>query len=502
MSSHNTEAAYASAEIANIMQSNQSQFFKGVGIEGAWSLFAGREGNCRWPLADGVISATNPKKNLNFAFEFKRVNEGVHGILTALGQSYAYLEKGYDASVMAIPSRYSSHPAPGAHIKRIIDSTAPDIPIWIFTYESPDLSVTRPFQGRLTCVRGNALSSCCPIQKRGDTSASMGRVQTLWAHVREGMSHPDALFRFCQSVKIASSLGEWLDESLFPQKLKEAVDRIAPNVDIFKFLSNTTSDGILDVAWRRVWFSFYFWKEMIPIFKESARPYAVNDTSTKILIDNQNHQKLFSGRADSIKAKLVDALNEGKMTEDEAWEEYAAKVRKDAHSYREVIDSGLYHIGFVSPNGDLTELGYKYVDACERNNSAYAPLPMEILRAAFLHNGQFAALLHYIFKLSEETFDKDLYAFTKEKPNGQKVFQSNDYLNWLMDYFVDTLHIVQKSSMRAGGTRKPLQAEMAFMKKLGLIRSYANGQTAFRIGTGLCVDWPQVETSLQFFNTL
>lgn len=119
MSSHNTEAAYASAEIASIIQNQQDHFFNGLGTAGAWSLFAGREGGCQWPLADGVISATNPNKQFNIAFEFKRPNEGVHGILTALGQSYAYLEKGYDASVMCIPCRYSSHNNPGNHVNRI-----------------------------------------------------------------------------------------------------------------------------------------------------------------------------------------------------------------------------------------------------------------------------------------------------------------------------------------------------------------------------------------------
>lgn len=196
---------------------------------------------------------------------------------------------------------------------------------------------------------------------------------------------------------------------------------------------------------------------------------------------------------------MVNDLNSGAVSEDEAWEEYARKVRKDAHSYREVIDSGLYHIGFLSPNGELTELGYKYVDACERSNSAYQTIPMEILRGALLQNGQFAALLHYIFKLSEEKFDNDLYSFTATN-NGVRTFKQNEYLQWLLDYFANTLHIVQQSSLRAGGTRKPLQAEISFMNKLGLVRSNRSGHPAYRIGSGLCIDWPQVETSIQFFN--
>ncbi len=496
MSSHNSEAAYASAEIASMIQSQQNHFFNGIGTTGAWSLFAGREGGCQWPLADGVISATNPNKQLNIAFEFKRINEGVHGILTALGQSYAYLEKGYDASVMCIPGKYSSHNLPGEHVKRIIESTAPDIPIWIFVYDEPDLSATRPFQGKLTCVRDITLASCRTIQRSVNTTTSASRVTTLWAHVREGMSHPDAFFRFCQCVKIVSSTGESLDMSIFPQQLIDAVRRIDPNANIFKYLSNTSSDNILDMAWRKVWFSYYFWKDLIPVYTNNG-VYVVNEVTTKIKIDHSTYQRLFSGRVDSIKNKLVDKLNNGTITENEAWEDYAKKVRKDAHSYREVIDSGLYHIGFLSPNGELTDLGYKYVDACERSNSAYQALPMEILRGAVLQNGQFAALLHYIFKLSEERFDNDLYSFSAINNNGRRTFKHEEYLQWLLDYFANTLHIVQQSSLRAGGTRKPLQAEISFMSKLGLIRS-----SRYRIGSGLCIDWPQVETSLQFFNNL
>ena len=500
MSSHNTEAAYASAEIANIIQTRQHQFFNGLGISGEWSLFAGREGGSRWPLADGVISATNPQKQINIAFEFKRNNEGLHGILTALGQSFAYLEKGYDASIMAFPSRYSSHLSPGEHIDRIIQSTSPDIPIWIFTYDDPDLSSTRPFFNRLICIRDIPLGNCRSIQHT-EANNHLSRVQTLWAHVREGMSHPDAFFRYCQSAKLVSALGENLDENIFPQALKDAVNRISPDTNIFYYLSYTSSDNKLDKTWRKTWFTYYFWRDLIPIFN-SASPYSVNETPTRIRIEDNIFQKLFSGRSDSLKAKLVNRLNSGEMTEDQAWEEYAKHVRKNAHSYREVIDSGLDHIGFISNDGDLTELGYKYVNACERTNSAYTSVPMEILRGAVLINGQFAALLHYIFKLSEEKFDSDLYAFTRRGTNPIHVFDRNEYRNWLVNYFANTLHILQQSSLRAGGTRHPLQAEISFMNKLGLIRSDKNGHPAYRVGTGLCIDWPQIENSLQYFSII
>lgn len=500
MSCHNSEAAYASAEIASIIQSKQDLFFNGLGRKGEWSLFAGREGGSQWPLADGVINASNPLKKVNIAFEYKRSNEGIHGILTALGQSYAYLEKGYDASVMAFPSKYVSHTSPGEHIKRIIESTAPDIPIWLFTYKEPDLSATRPFKDKLECVRDIALSSCRKISRKKVRSSS-NRVMTLWAHVREGMSHPDALFRYCQSVKIVSSFGERKEEYKLPEELRIAVKDIDANADIYNYLSYTSSDSLSDKAWRRVWFTSYFWEGLAPIYG-SKSPYKVNDTSTKIRIDDYTNQKLFSGRTNSIKNKLVNQLNDGSISEIKAWKDYAKIVRRDAHSYKEVIDSGLNHLGFLNSNGELTDLGYKFVDACERNNSSLDPYPMEILRAAALQNGQYATLLHYIFKLSEERFDNDLYAFSSRSANGNNKFEKQDYLTWLRSIFVNELRIIQTSSLRANGSRPPLQAEIWFMNKLGFVRSNSRGDAAFRAGTGLCIDWPQVETSLQFFNSL
>ena len=499
--SHDIEAAYASSEIADIIMRNQNHFFGTMGTSGAWSVFAGREGGHQWPLADGVISAQNTTADdVNIAFEFKRPNEGVHGILTALGQSFAYLDKGYDASIMVIPEKYSSHAAPGEHINRVINSTSPDIPISIYTYAQPNLSAARPFYGKLNCVRDIVLPSCTNIARIAGSTSTSGSASTLWAHMREGMSHPDAFFRYCQAVKLITATGETLDASVFPPSLRKAVQRIDRNADIFKYLSNTSGDAISDKAWRHVWFNYYFWKNLIPIYSSST-PYEVNSTPTKIMIDNAKYQNLFSGRVDSIKAKLVDKLNAGTVNEDVAWEEYAIKVRKDSHSYREVIDSGLYHIGFLSPDGSLTDLGYKYVDACERVGSSYAGIPFEILRASVLQNGQYGAMLHYFYKLSEEKFSNDLFAFSIKNPQGNYSFQSKEYLDWLDDIFANDLHLSKKSTVRAHGTRKSFQAEISFLKKMGFIKE-TNGRAAYRIGVGLEIDWPQVQNSMIYFQGL
>ncbi|MCD8000696.1 MAG: hypothetical protein LUH21_26120 [Clostridiales bacterium] len=499
--SHDSEAAYASSEIADIIMINQNSFFGIYGTAGNWSVYAGREGGHQWPLADGVILAQNTThSDVKIAFEYKRPNEGVHGILTALGQSFAYLEKGYDASVMVIPEAYTSHAFPGGHIKRVIDSTAPDIPISIYTYKTPNLSATRPFQGKLNCVRDISLPACRTITRVAGATTT-GSVSTLWAHMREGMSHPDAFFRYCQGVKVITALDEDLTKIRIPDPLVAAVHRIDANADPYKYLANTPGDTTSDMAWRYAWFNFYFWNELMPIWSSSS-PYVVNDSSTKIRIDGTGKmQNLFSGRTDSIKSKLVQKLNDGIISEDDAWEEYARKVRSDAHSYREVIDSGLDHIGFLSSDGTLTDLGYKYVEACERVGTPYQGIPMEIFKATILQNGQYGAMLHYFYKLSEEKFGEDLFAFSTLDATGNYRFKEQDYLIWLDDVFANDLHISKKSTVRAGATRKPFQAELAFLKKLGFIKTKGRN-AAYRVGVGLEIDWPQVQNSMLYFQSL
>lgn len=502
--SHDTEAAYASSEIAGLIMANQNSFFDTMGTAGAWSVFAGREGSRVWPLADGVLSASNPTNpDVKIAFEYKRPEEGVHGILTALGQSFAYLEKGYSASIMVIPKRYSSHSAPGAHVKRIIDATAPDIPISIYTYDAPDLSAARPFSGKITCERDIQLPRCRTIATTGAGTSTSGSVSTLWAHMREGMSHPDAFYRYCQSVKIVSSQGEDLSKIIIPPELIAAVHRIDSSADPFRYLSNTAGDTIADRAWRHTWFNFYFWNDLMPIFRGNG-PYIVNHVSTKIKIDATRNQGLFSGRTDSIKQKIVDELNAtpATITMDAAWEKYAKKVRSDAHSYREVIDSGLFHIGFLDANGTLTDLGYKYVDSCERIGTSFTGIPMEILKASVLQNGRYGAMLHYFYKLSEDRFDANLFDFAILNRTGAYDFQTQDYLLWLDDEFSTSLHLSKKSTVRAGGTRNPFQAELAFLKKLGFVRTTSRGNVAYRVGLGLEIDWPQVQRSMAYFQSI
>ena len=265
--SHDSEAAYASSEIADIIQGKAVKFFGTLTAGGTWSLSAGREGSTAWPLADGLIQAKNSKltvQDVNIAFEYKRPNEGVHGILTAVGQSLAYLEKGYDASVICIPKIYTSHANPGVHVKNIIETTAPDAPITVYTYDTPNMANTRPFSKKLTCIRDIDLSKSIVYRSSGAKKVS-GQISTIWAHVREGMSHPDAFFRYCQGVKIISSIGEDKSKYTLPKEIIDAVKRVDPTADPWMYLSNTPGDSMSDMAWRYVWFNYYFWPGLMPL---------------------------------------------------------------------------------------------------------------------------------------------------------------------------------------------------------------------------------------------
>ena len=126
---------------------------------------------------------------------------------------------------------------------------------------------------------------------------------------------------------------------------------------------------------------------------------------------------------------------------------------------------------------------------------------MEILRASVLQNGQYGALLHYFYKLSEDRFNQDLFAFAEKDRNGNYRFLSNDYLIWLDDIFTNELHLSKKSTERAGGTRKPFQAELSFLKKMGFVKSTGR-LAAYRVGLGLEIDWPQVQSSMMYFQNI
>lgn len=507
--SHDTEAAFASTEISSLIMNDTPTFFGKLGAKGSWSVYSGREsGRPIWPLPDAVIRAENSavKKKINFALEFKRPNEGVHGILTALGQSVAYIEKGYDASIIVIPESYSSKADPGEHVKRMIETIAPDSPIIIYTYKAPDLTAVKPFHGKLTCVRSICLPDCVVASPSG--KPSLGKPHTLWAHMREGMSYPDAFYKYCREVKLMSIPGLPTHRLRLTRNLWSAVTNIRKStttrIDVWRYLAHISGDSISDKAWQSYWFKYCFNEDILPIFSKKGKQYSVNRTKTKIMQSSTEYMELWSSRSDSIKTKLVKELNKGSITEDKAWEKYVKDVNSKAHSYKQTITKGLLHIGFLTPDGTLTDLGYKFVDACERIGDAETGIPFEILRASILQNGQYATLLHYMHKLSEEIFQDDFFAFSDANTikKGALKFDQDQYLNHLHDIFSNEMNILRQSTQRAKGkskTRKSFQAEMAVLKRYGFVRS---AKTPFRAGLGLEIDWPQVHSSLLYFEKI
>ncbi|WP_413484241.1 hypothetical protein [Morganella psychrotolerans] len=495
--SHDLYATWACAEIANIIRTNQSLYFAHSGYTSDWTVASGREGGRLWPLADGVISSYNTacSDDLHIAIEFKRKNEGLHGTLTALGQSLAYLHKGYHASIIVIPEKYSSHSSPATHIKDILDLTASNMPIGIFSYKEPDLSKLRPFENKVRCHRLPNLS-LAPLVNAAVNSRP--KSSTLWAHVREGMSYPDVFYKYCKKVKFVTAYSK-NKNYILPNEALDAVQRVKPGADPYKFLSCTTNDSISDRAWLHVWFEYYFHKDLIPIFRRDTKTgiYSVNNISTLIFQNQSEYANLLSGRTDSPKNKLVDDINNGVITEDQAWDQYVSKVNSQAHSYREVIDSGLYHLNLLDNDGNLTNIGYRFIDEADKQDSVYSSTSMQVLRGAALTYGNFLAFLHYIYQLSEEMFIEDEIAFASLDSSGKKIkFNAQDYKSYLYKKMKDDLSLILTSSLRSpGNPRKAFQAELPFLKYLGII---SESKSPFRVGVGLLINWPIVQESIDF----
>ena len=92
--SHDLYASWATSELASRLSVNPSECFVNINTIGNYSIFASRESGRIWPIPDGRISIeTQNNSRYEIALEMKRTNEGLHGILTAIGQSQAYNRK-------------------------------------------------------------------------------------------------------------------------------------------------------------------------------------------------------------------------------------------------------------------------------------------------------------------------------------------------------------------------------------------------------------------------
>jgi hypothetical protein len=494
--SHDLEAAWAGSELASKCALDATMFFRVAPDQVYVSTYAAKEGRNQWPHADGVIevSVTNGASVdvYNLALEYKRPNEGLHGILTSIGQAHAYLNKGYHGAAIVIPNSYSGLANSGEYLKNVLDQTSQSKSIGVFTYSSPDPSKAAPFDGAIEQIRELHLDYASPLA----AGKRLGMAQSAqWVHIREGSSDPDAFFRYLQALKYQGRDAPPPFSPAFPGELISAVERLQPGVSPEKWLSNTVRDDIADTAWRYFWFKNILTEKMLQPWELKGGAYIVNHVLSQInKFDGCGYKKFFSGRSDSIKNKIVHQLNTGAISEAQGWEKLAKNFRARAHSYREDIDSGLEYIGFIDSSGGMTSEGYRFMDACEKSSNPNQGLPRALLLSALLQQGGLASFLHYVHKLSEKKFSENPLVFSEERTVGGvkgRYLRSDEYLQWLEDKMVKELRVMRKVSARGGTARKPFQAELAVLRGFGIVGSKN------RVGVGLPINWPEVQRSME-----
>jgi hypothetical protein len=490
--SHDIEASYAATEVAAQLLATPAHCFASPPARTRLSAYASREGRNQWPHADGVIelAVVDPAGPLEYsvALEFKRPNEGLHGILTALGQAHAYLRKGYAGAVVVIPEKYPGLPSSGLYLSEVIELTSRSEAIGVYSYSRPDMSKVSPFSGCLTIHKQFKVDAQPPIP----AVRPLARTETQWAHVREGSTDPDALYRYLQSVKLLGGGDVIPHHPNIPAQLRDAIARRRPGFDPEKYLSNCPNDALPDRAWRHFWFKFILHDSALVGWRISGGNFSVNDAASLIeRSDGRGKKQFFFGRADSIKDRLVRRLNDRTISHDDAADELVQNYFTRAHSYREDLDSGCEHLGFVDGDGRLTDDGYRFVDACERYGNPNEGLPRALFLKAVLGEGGLGPFLHYVYRLSEEQFRRDPLSFTS-RGRGRLSFDREDYLEWIEDQMANRLHVIRKVSLRGGVRRRPFQAELALLRNLGIV------EQGFRLGVGLAINWPEFQEAISY----
>ncbi len=498
--SHNAEADFAGSELARLFAADPGLCYEVSTRPAAISASATYEpSSSPWPKADGLITVLEPGAGAqrDIALEYKRPQEGVHGLLTAMGQAYSYLHKGYNGAAIVIPRMYPSHSTPGPYLAAALDSVAGSKGIGVFHYDPPDTSSPAPFAGRLECVRPIELIT----SPRAATPVGT-RPTTQWVHMREGSTTRDGFFRFLQTAKqLSGSAPPALP--LIPDELRDAVRRIAPGKDPVEYLANVADTTLLSRTWARFWFDWLATPEVLTPWVKSGTNFRAPGAQTRIAKDDgTGFSVMFEGRANGLKETLSDLLNTGQLAEPEAWEAFARGItllgspnkqgiRDRAHSYREDMDSALSQLEWIDAGGLPTDRGYRYLTICERYGGANSAAALEYFGATLLQTGRYAAFLHYIYRLSEREFAADPLAFAVADPvRGWKFDDSSyaAYLSKLEDAFVNELKVMRKAPGRnRPRTRTPFQVELTLLRNYGFI-----SRRRHRLGVGIPIDWERV----------
>ena len=467
--SHDIQAAWATAELTRMIKADSSLLFI-TPISSVFDAYANRESGRIWPIPDGRITSQAQSNKFEVAVEFKRTNEGLHGILTAIGQAEAYIYKGYSGSAIIIPRSYESLDNPGDYIKNVIDHTQTEIPIGVFSFEEPDLSLPSPFLSRLLCHRKINLTSYQRI--RSGNFLLNEKSETQWAHVREGSTTGHAFFKYLQIAKQLDLRNLQNPVPVLNSNLILAVSRINPLADPVNYLSNAPGNNFHDIVWKTFWFQNVLTSPVSNIWINNGPPYIIDASTTNLKLKDGRNQEFFSYRSDSVKKKVIEELNSGAITELEAWEKFAQNIHNRAHSYREDIDSGLEHIGFLDSDGKPSSVGYKFVDSCERTNDCYSGQPWLLLGSAFLKNGGLGAFLHYIYKVSDLKFHNDSLAFTLIDARNHIRFNKAAYLEFLRDQLANHLNVMNTAMLRGGTVTKAFQGELAILRQFNFVSDF------------------------------
>lgn len=497
--SHNSEADFAGSELARLFVADPTLCYGSAAAPAAISASATAEATTSpWPHADGLISLLeggNSRRGI--ALEYKRPNEGVHGLLTGMGQVVSYIHKGYNGAVLVVPSLYASHPAPGTYVSEVLDKFQGSESIGVFQYDPPDTTSATPFAGRMQCVR--PLKLLTTVTQQASPPAG---TRTQWAHMREGSTTRDAYLRLLQAAKLLSA-GHPLPAPIIPPPLVEAIARIEPGADPVKRLANTADNRLLTRVWEHFWFEWVVTPGVLTPWVLNGGRYETPGALTRIVRDDaRGNSQIFEGRADSLKENLVLLLNDGLITENQAWEYFAQGfsrsgsqrkqgVRDRAHSYREDLDSSLLQLEWVDVDGHPTDRGHRFMSICERYGGPNSAAAIEYIGATLIQTGRYASFLHYIARLSERKFSADPLAYTHELGNGRPVFNEDsytEYLGELQDAMVNELKVMRVSSGRnRPRSRTTFQAELTIMRNYGFV-----SKKRHRLGVGIPIDWEHV----------
>ena len=132
-------------------------------------------------------------------------------------------------SLIVIPEKYPGHDNPGAHLKRIIQNTNPNVPICLFTYTEPDTSPTSPFSDKINCIHQISLDQ----QENTSTKRISQRTETQWGHVREGSTDPHAFFKYLKVAKQFSISDKLQLSFMIPKNIEKAISKISPGSDVY-----------------------------------------------------------------------------------------------------------------------------------------------------------------------------------------------------------------------------------------------------------------------------